>query len=451
MDLQKNNIKEVTIDAYASDGSGVARIDGFVVFVKGALRGETCLVRILKVLKNTAYAKIEKVLVTSPHRAEPVCPVFGKCGGCDFMHMDYEEELALKRERVQDALTRLGGSDIRVSAIHGADEIYGYRNKAIYGVSDSGGRIITGFYRGRSHDVTEVGECAIQADFSARAVAAVREWMEEYGVPAYDEKSRIGSIRHVFCRYAFGTAGGQVAVVSAVKDIPEADALVRKIREKCPETRGILLNVNKSAGNTVLAGDFYTLYGDERLEDTLCGNAFRLSPQSFYQINRAQAERLYELALDMAGLCGKETVLELYCGAGTITLCLATRAKRVIGAEIVPQAVENARANAERNCVKNVEFICADAADTAKKFAAEGLKPDVVVVDPPRKGLAQGAPSAIASMSPERIVYVSCDPATLARDVKIFASLGYALSRADAVDMFPRCAHVETVVKMIRQ
>lgn len=448
--LKKNEIFTVTIDGYSSDGSGVARIDGFVVFVKGALKGEVCRIKLLKVLKNIAYAKIEEIVEPSRHRLSPSCPVFGKCGGCDFLHMDYEEELSLKLGKVSDAIHRLGGADIPVDTIHGAETLEGYRNKAIYAVGQREGRTVTGFYRERSHDVMETNDCLIQAEFSARAAEAVREWMDSAKVSYYDEKTRKGCVRHVFCRYAFGTGKGQVAIVCAYRNLPEKNTLISKLCEKCPECTGIILNVNPAPGNTVLAGDFYTLWGSEYLEDTLCGLKFRFSPLSFYQVNHEQAEKLYSLALLFAGLTGNETVLELYCGTGTITLCLAGGTKKVIGAEIVPQAIENAKVNAEINGIDNVEFICADASDIAQKLSAQGLRPDIVVVDPPRKGLSAEVPAAIAGMEPGKVVYVSCDPATLARDIKVFAELGYKAVRAEAVDMFPRCAHVETVALLER-
>lgn len=449
--LKKNEIHTVTITGYSSDGSGVARIDGLVVFVKGALEGEECRIKLLKVLKNIAYAKIEEMIKPSEHRIAPACPVFGKCGGCDFMHMDYEEELKFKLKKVSDAVSRIGGTATPVAKIHGAEKQELYRNKAIYAVSRKDDKAVTGFYRERTHDVMEIDSCLIQAEFSARVSAAVREWMDESGAPEYNEKTGKGCVRHVFCRYAFGTGKGQAAIVCAYKNLPEKNALIAKIREKCPECTGIILNVNKNPGNTVLAGDFYTLWGEEYLEDTLCGHTFRFSPLSFYQVNRDQAEKLYSLALEFASLTGNETVLELYCGTGTITLSLAAGAKKVIGAEIVPQAIENAKDNAERNGIENAEFICADASDIAQKLSAQGLKPEIVVVDPPRKGLSPEVPTAIAEMAPSKVVYVSCDPATLARDIKVFASLGYEAQRIEAVDMFPRTVHVETVCLLERK
>lgn len=449
-ELKKNSVVTVTIEGYTHEGDGVAHVDGRVFFVKGALRGETVEARVLKDSRNIIYAKIDRLLDEAPTRIAPSCPNFGKCGGCDLLHMDYAEELNLKRRRVEDALRRIGGLDVIVTGIVGASSVENYRNKAIYAVGKNEGRTVTGFFRERSHDIVPTESCRIQADVADRAAAAVRRWMDRYFVTAYNEELRSGVVRHVFCRYAFATQKAQVTIVSNEKDIPHPEALVSEIRKACPETAGVVLNVNRTRGNTVLAGEFQTLWGDDFIIDELCGLKFKLSPRSFYQINSAQAEKLYDKALDYAALTGEETVLDLYCGTGTITLILASRAKRAIGAEIVEAAISDAWENAGLNDIKNVEFICADAGDAAQQLESRGELPDVVVVDPPRKGLAPEVIATISSLSPARVVYVSCDPATLARDLKIFDSHGYKAIEATAFDMFPRCAHVETVVLMSR-
>jgi 23S rRNA (uracil1939-C5)-methyltransferase len=449
-EIKKNSIFTVTIEGYTHEGDGVAHVDGRAFFIKGALLGETCQVRVLKDSRNIVYAKLEKLLTESPARIAPSCPNFGKCGGCDLLHMNYGEELYMKRRRVEDALRRIGGLDIIVTGIVGASSPERYRNKAIYAVGKREGRAVTGFYRERSHDIVPTELCGIQAEVSDRAAAAVRRWMDRFYVTAYSEELRSGVIRHVFCRYAFATNKAQVTVVSYEKELPHPDALVAEIRKACPETAGIVLNVNRTRGNTVLAGDFKTLWGEDFIVDELCGLKFKLSPRSFYQINSAQAEKLYAKALDYAALTGTETVLDLYCGTGTITLILAKQAKRAIGAELVEAAVSDAWENAALNGIENVEFICADAGDAAATLTEKEALPDVVVVDPPRKGLAPEVIATVAGLSPSRVVYVSCDPATLARDLKLFDSYGYKATEATAFDMFPRCAHVETVVWMSR-
>lgn len=450
-ELKKNELYTVTIEGYSSEGMGIARIDGQVVFIKGAISGETCKIKLLKVLKNCAYAKIEKIVEVSPHRVEPTCPVFGKCGGCDFMHMDYEEELRYKLQRVQDALTRLGGTDLQVEEILGAEEQKHYRNKAIFAVGAQKGLPAIGFYRGRSHDIVPADACGIQAEMSARAAGTVYRWMHLYKVSSYDETTGKGLIRHVFCRVGKQSGEGQVTIVATQKKLPHTDALIQEIQHACPEAVSIVLNYNPTKGNTVLAGTCITLWGSDTITDVLLGLRFKLSPLSFYQVNHDQAERLYEKALEFAGLTGGETVIDLYCGTGTITLCLAKQAGHVIGAEIAPAAVEDARENAENNGIQNAEFILADAGQAAKELKNRGICPDVVVVDPPRKGLSEDVPVTISEMDPARVVYVSCDPATLGRDIKRFAEVGYSVQRAAAVDMFPRCAHVETVVLLSRK
>jgi len=443
-DLSKNTVHTVYIEGYTSEGLGVARVDGRAVFVKGALRGETCRAKILKCGKNVCYAKVEQILTPSAARLTPACPVFGKCGGCDLMHLDYEEELEFKLQRVRDAFERIGGLDVPVKGIVGSEKTERYRNKAIYNVGEQGGKAVTGFYRARSHDIVATDKCLIQAEVSDRAAAALRRWMNRHRIPAYDEKTGKGLVRHLFCRYAFGTGRALITVVAADRRLPHLDDLIDELRESCPEAAGIVLNVNTTRGNTVLAGDFYTVWGDGRVEDILCSLRFSLSPLSFYQINSAQAERLYEKAVEYAQLSGFETVLDLYCGTGTISLVMAKSAGRVIGAEIVEAAVSDARENAAANGIEYAEFICADAADAAARLKESGVRPDVVVVDPPRKGLSPAVIETVCEMAPERVVYVSCDPATLARDLKLFDERGYKAREATAFDMFPRCAQLET-------
>lgn len=446
-ELAKNQLHTVTVTGYTAEGLGVARIDGRVAFIHGGVRDEVCVIRILKVLKNVAFGRVEEVLTASPARREPDCPHYPACGGCDFRHISYEEELEAKRRRVEDALCRVGGAVVPVEEIIGGEAVDGYRNKVQFPVSPEG---LAGFYRARSHEVVPALDCRLQAPQAGAAAGAVEGYLREFGVRAYDERTRRGLLRHIYVRT---NREGRALVCLAVngEELPHEEELVRRIRAACPDTAGIVLNVNTRDTNVVLGETYRTLWGEDALEDVLCGLTFRLSVPSFYQVNREQAERLYKKAAEFAGLTGRETVLDLYCGAGTITLTLAGGAGRVIGAEIVPEAVENARENASANGVTNAEFFCGDAGDVAKRLAAERLRPDVVVVDPPRKGLDAEVVPVIASMEPERIVYVSCDPGTLARDVKRFAGCGYRASRAAAVDLFPRTRHVETIVLLQRE
>ena len=442
---EKNRTYRARIEGYTSEGLGVARIDGQAVFVHRALRGEDCDVLILKVLKNAAFGKVVQVHEPSPHRREPDCPWYGRCGGCDFRHMDREEELYAKRQRVQDALHRIGGSDVSVEAIYSGEPLH-YRNKSQYPVS-AGGQV--GFYKARSHQLVPVERCLLQKPPADAAADALRRYIETYRVPGYDEKTRRGLLRHLYIRT---NQAGQslICVLVNGKKLPHEPELVSLLRQAVPETVGVVLGVNTQPTGAILGGEYRTLWGEDVLTDRLCDLTFRLSVPSFYQVNHDMAEVLYRTALDFAGLTGTETVLDLYCGTGTITLALAKKAKRVIGVEIIPAAIRDARENAARNAVENAEFFCADASQAAKQFAQTGVRPDVIVVDPPRKGLDETVVDAMAQMSPEKIVYVSCDPATLARDLRRLETHGYHTRTAQALDMFPRCAHVETVVLMSR-
>ena len=449
-ELKKNQVYEAEITGYTSTGSGVCRIGGRAVFVPLALAGEVWDVQILKVSSSAVYGKGVELKKASPARVVPDCPVFGKCGGCDLMHMSYEEECKMKLARVNDALRHIGGLDFTVDEILGADEgnQLRYRNKAIFAVGkNGGGRAVTGFYRERSHDVVPAPDCLIQTEAAVAVAAALRKFMDENHIEPYDEKSGKGQVRHIFTRCSLHNAQTVAVIVSARGLHDKTDALVDALRAACPQLTGVVLCVNKDPGNVVLNGEFHTLWGDECIEDTLCGLSFRISPQSFYQVNPRQAEKLYERAVEYACPDGG-TALDLYCGTGTISLCLAKRAEKVYGVEIVPDAVKNAVLNAARNNVKNAEFLEGDAFFAAKKLGDEGVRPDAVVVDPPRKGLAENVVQQIVAMKPARVVYVSCDPGTLARDLALFGTLGYKLQKATAVDMFPRCAHVETVCQL---
>ena len=447
--LKKNEIYTAEIDGFTSEALGVAHIASRAVFVRGALPGETWRIRIVKVTKSVCYGRGEELLSPAPERRAPECPVYGRCGGCACMHMSYAAELEFKRRKVDDALRRVGGLDIAVDGIIGSDAALGYRNKAVFAVG-GGSEPVFGFFRAGTHEVVPVEGCLLQSEAANACARAVTGWMRANGVPAYDEASGAGLIRHVFVRTS--RAGGAVCCVVTAGGLgPRTDSLAAALRAACPGLTGVVLCVNKSRGNTVLSGSFYTLWGEAEMTDSLCGSVFSIAPQAFYQVNPPQAERLYSRAVELALPELGGIVFELYCGAGTISLSLARRAGRVVGAEIVPEAVENARENARRNGAENVEFICADAAEAAEHFRRSGESPDVIVVDPPRKGMSAAAVRECAAMSPERIVYVSCDPATLARDAKLFKEYGYSPAAATAVDMFPRTSHVETVMLLCQQ
>lgn len=448
--LIKNQIYEARIEDYTAEGQGVARIEGCVVFVPNALAGELCRIRIEKAQKTWAAGKIVEILEKSTHRVNRECPVAKLCGGCDLWHMDYEEELWLKSRRVRDCLNRIGGETLESLPILGAPTCRGYRNKAQYPVALQKGRAYAGFFKAATHMVIENARCAILPPEMDGVKEAVIDYVNQCRVSVYDETAHTGLLRHIYVRR--GAVSGQILVCLAVngRKIPRPEALVERLK-RIEGFTTLVLSVNTKKGNVVLGDEQIVLYGDGRIEDTLCGLTFRLSPKSFYQVNHHQAQRLYEAAISQAEITKNDTVLDLYCGVGTITLCMAKAAGRVIGVEIVPQAVEDARENARRNGIKNAEFFCGDAGAAALELEKQGIQADVVVVDPPRKGLNADAIEALVRFAPRRIVYVSCDPATLARDVALLKERGYAVKNAMACDLFPRTVHVESVVCLTRR
>ncbi len=446
--LTKNEIYEAEVTGYTAEGAGVVRAGGVPVFVPGAAQGDILRVRIVKSLKSYAFGRIEEILSPSPDRIPQDCPAARQCGGCVFRHISYEAELRAKEQRVRDALSRIGGfSGLPVLPILGAAQPDRYRNKAQFPIGpDGSGGIALGFYAPHSHRIVACEDCLLQPAEFTRAMEAVRRWQAETGETVYDEGTGRGVLRHLYLRKGFASGQVTACIVANAKALRGEERLCALLREAVPGLTGVLLNVNREDTNVVLGRKNRVLWGSETLTDTLCGLRFSLSPHSFYQVNRDQAERLYAVAADYAALTGEETLLDLYCGAGTIGLSMAGKAKRLIGVEIVEAAVKNARANAAANGVTNAEFFCGDAAEAAAMLRGRGEAPDVVVVDPPRKGCGEELVSIVAQMAPSRVVYVSCDPATLARDLTYFAARGYAPQKAQTVDLFPRTAHVETVV-----
>ncbi len=448
--LTKNQIYEATVTDYTAEGQGVARIDGCAVFIPNSIAGEVYKVRIEVAKKNWAAGKIVEILEKSPHRVNRECPVAKLCGGCDFWHMDYEEETRLKAERVRTCLNRLGGENLESVEILAAPTCYGYRNKAQYPVSSKKGRAFAGFFKAGTHDVVENQRCLILPTETDAVKDAVVDYVNQFRITAYDEISHTGLLRHIYVRR--GAVSGQILVCLVVngRKLPRIEELLKRL-QKIEGFTTLVLSVNTKKGNAVLGDEFITLHGPGYIEDTLCGLNFRLSPRSFYQVNHHQAQRLYEAAIAQAEITKNDTVLDLYCGVGTITLCMASAAGKVIGVEVIPQAVEDARDNAARNGIENAEFFCGDAGQAALELEKQGIKADVVVVDPPRKGLNADTIEALARFAPRRIVYVSCDPATLARDVALLKERGYRLQNALAADLFPKTAHVESIVTLIRE
>ena len=443
--LTKNQIYEAIICDYTAEGLGVAKIEGCAVFIPNAVVGEKVLVRIEKAQKTWAAGKMTEILEKSPHRVNRECPVAKLCGGCDFWHMDYEEESRLKADRVRQALNRIGGENLDAMPILSAPTCHGYRNKAQYPVSSRKGRLFAGFFKAGTHEVIENDRCLILPPEADQVKNIVIDHGNRFHVTAYDETAHQGLLRHIYVRR--GAVSRQVLVCLAVngRKYPHVSELIEALKA-VPGFETLVLSVNTKKGNAVLGDEFITLFGPGYIEDTLCGLTFRLSPRSFYQVNHHQAQRLYDAAISLAGITKEDTVLDLYCGVGTITLAMAKAAGKVIGVEVIPQAVEDARENAKRNGIENAEFFCGDAGQAALMLEKQGTRADVVVVDPPRKGLNADAIEALSRFNPRRIVYVSCDPATLARDVALLKERGYALQSATAADLFPRCAHVESVV-----
>lgn len=443
--MEKQKTYTVEITGLTAEGAGVARIDGQVVFVPGVIPGETCKIKIEHIGRSNAFASLIAVEKASPHRVKPECEYFGRCGGCTFWHMDYKCELKCKKQRVKDALSRIGGVEFPELSITGSESIYAYRNKVQFPVQAKGKNICAGFYRAGSHEVISIADCKIQPQRANTVRAAVLKWMKEEKIPAYDERTHKGIVRHIYLRCGEKTGELLVCVVCNCEALPQKKTLTEKLLSCGAGVTGVVLNYNTRKSNVILSDHFETLYGSGMLEDELLGLRFRLSPAAFYQVNHDQAERLYEKAIEFADLDGTQTVLDLYCGSGTITLCLAKHAKKVIGVEIVDAAIRDAKENVRQNEIQNAEFFCADAGQAAQRFAEENVQPDVIVIDPPRKGVSENVIEAMEKMSPARIVYVSCDPATLARDVKRLEERGYRAEKAHCFDLFPRCAHVETV------
>ncbi len=444
--LKKNQIFRMTCESFGSDASGVCRHDGMAVFVPFLLPGEEAEVRIVKAEKRYAFGRAEKLLTASPDRREPPCPAYRRCGGCSCQHMSYAASLEYKRIQVRELLRRVGGIETDVPPVLGMDEPFHYRNKGTYPVGCSGGRPVCGFFAPRSHSLVPLpaGGCLIQRPKSAAAVSALVAWMEEAGAAPYDEAGHAGLIRHIMTRMA-GDGRTVVTLVCASGSIPRASLLVSQMREALPSLSGLCLLVNPRTDNVILDGELRVLWGSAELPMTLCGLRFSVSPQAFFQVNPQQTERLYGLALDFAGLTGRETVADCYCGAGTISLLMAGHALKVTGIEIVPQAIENAKKNAIANGISNAEFLCRKTEEILPRMVSDGARPDVVILDPPRKGCDPAVLAAIAEAGPDRVVYISCGAPALARDARILCDAGYTLDRVQCVDMFCWTGDVETV------
>ncbi len=452
VELKKNELYTTEIVDYTTEGAGVCKINGVTVFVANAAVGDKAAVKILKINKHYAYGKIETILDSSDHRIDVDCPVFEKCGGCTFRHISYDSELVFKRKRVQDALTRIGGINAEfLSPIVRSDSCDHYRNKAQLPITvDKEGKVCVGFFAPRSHRVIPLNSCYLQSAVFDEAIRLFLSWANQFHISCYDETTHTGILRHLYLRYAEKTNQLMVCVVANAPVLKKDTQLVKMLVEQLPCLKTVVLNVNTEKTNVIVGKVCHTLYGSGYITDELCGLSFRISPLAFYQVNRTQAEKLYTLAAEFADLKPDEILVDMYCGTGTIGLTMANKVKKLIGIEIVPQAIEDAKRNAWDNQISNAEFICADAAAAAVDLQTRNICPDCIILDPPRKGCDSGLIRTISEMRPKRLVYVSCDPATLSRDIKLFSVYGYVVSKAAPVDMFPRTPHVECVVLMTK-
>ena len=449
MDIKKNDEIKLNIEAVTSEGSGVGHYEGIAVFVRGAVPGDEIIAHIIKVSGRYCIGIIKELLSPSKSRIESDCGASDKCGGCSFRNMTYDEELKYKRQRVIDAVQRIGHLEVDVNNVIGADSVDAYRNKAQYPVLIENGELIAGFYAYKSHRIIPCAGCKLQNAAFDKCLSAFATWVKTAEISSYSEETGRGLLRHIYLRIAEATGEIMACAVINGDSLPMKEVLIDELC-KIDGIKSICFNVNKEKSNVILGDKTVTVWGSETISDVLLDKRFEISPNSFYQVNHNQCEKLYTIAADYAGLTGSETVVDLYCGAGTIGLTMADRAERIFGIEIVPQAIENARRNAEINGINNAEFFCGDALDGAKELEKRKIGADVVILDPPRKGCDSALFDVIERMSPKKIVYVSCDSSTLARDLAILDEKGYEAQEITPVDMFPRTPHVECVVLMSR-
>ena len=477
--LKKDDQVTIEIEDIGTDGAGIGKADGYTLFVKDAVIGDIIKAKVIKAKKTYGYARLMEIITPSKDRVEPVCPVARQCGGCQIQQMSYSAQLKYKQKLVRDNLARIGGiTDCEVLPVIGMENPFNYRNKAQYPVGrNKDGKVVIGFYAGRTHSIVDYTQCAIGAPENAQILEKIRTFINENNISVYDEQSHKGLIRHILIRTGKHTGQIMVCLIINGKTLPHADKLADCLKD-ISGMSSIMININKERTNVILGSECSVIWGNSYIEDSICGIMFRISPLSFFQVNPVQTEKLYRKALEYAELTGNETVWDLYCGIGTISLLMATKARKVYGVEIVPQAIEDAKNNALRNSLNNAEFFVGKAEEVVPRIYDEDMKkaenepvdskenskensglpdsasdesvmrinPDVVVVDPPRKGCDETLLDTIVKMNPKRIVYVSCDSATLARDLKYLAANGYEIDRVQPVDQFAHTVHVETVV-----
>ncbi|MGE5474193.1 MAG: 23S rRNA (uracil(1939)-C(5))-methyltransferase RlmD [Ignavibacteriales bacterium] len=449
--VEKNKDYIIDINDQGHEGQGIGKVEGFTVFVDGAIAGEKVEAKIVKIEKSFAYGKLFKIIKPSNVRIEPDCSVFNRCGGCHLQHKSYDAQLRFKTKIVRDAIQRIGGlGDIQIKDTIGMEDPWNYRNKAQYPVGVIDGNMVFGFYASRTHEIIQGQDCIIQDKKSYEIAKNVVEFFKENRISAYDEKTGKGLIRHIIIRTGLNTGEIMLVVVANGENLPKNKEFVDYMKSKNPQITSIILNINKKNTNVILGYANKVLAGRDYIMEKLGEYTFKISPLSFFQVNPIQTEILYGKAVEYAGLTGKETVFDLYSGIGTISLFLSGKAKKVYGIEVVEPAVENARENAKINGVNNAEFLCGEVEKVMPELYAKGETANVVVLDPPRKGCEKVLIDTVVEMGPERIVYVSCNPSTLARDLKVFAEKGYKVKEIQPVDMFPQTYHVECCVLLAR-
>ncbi len=449
--MKKNDYIEAKCIDYTHDGQGIVKVDGFPVFVKNMIVDEIGKVKIIKVVKNYAVGRLIELYQTSPYRSEPICPLFKQCGGCHLQHLSKEGQQEFKTKRVKDTLERIGKCFVPVEPCLMMENPWYYRNKVQVPVGENNGHLISGFYKQHSNDIVENDKCFIQNDESNQLVKRVKELLELYHESAYDKIKKVGNIRHILVKNSYHQDGLMLVLITYKNKIKGIDKIILTLVDEFPHLKTIIQNINKRHDNVILGEEVNVLYGEGYIEDQLLGNTYRISTQSFYQVNPIQVEHLYSKAIEYASLTKDDVVIDAYCGIGTISLSMAKYVKKVYGVEIVPQAIVDAKNNALRNHIDNVEFTCQDAGEFMVEMANKNINIDVVMVDPPRKGCSEIFLNQLITLSPRKVVYISCDVATQARDILYLQQHGYKACVAQPVDMFPHSHHIENIVQLIKE
>ena len=448
--VEKNTYYDVTFEDLTHDGAGVAKIEGFPIFVPNGLPDEKAKIKVTKVNKGYGFGRLIEIYQKSEYRVDAPCPIYKECGGCQLQHLSYEGQLVAKQKQVQEVLTRIGKlQNIKVHSVLGMDNPWRYRNKAQVPVADREGGLVAGFYQQRSHEIIDMEACLIQQEKNDLVVQTVKTICEKFGIQAYDEKNNKGTLRHIMARYGLVSGEIMVVLVTRTRELPQKNKIILEITENLPGVKSIVQNINSKQTNVIFGNETNVLWGEEYIYDNIGDIKFAISARSFYQVNPEQTKVLYDKALEYAGLTGEETVIDAYCGIGTISLFLAQKAKKVYGVEIVPEAIEDAKRNAALNHIDNAEFAVGEAEVVIPAWYKDGVRADVIVVDPPRKGCDEALLQTILKMKPKKVVYVSCNPATLARDLRVLEDGGYKTAEVQPVDMFPHTVHCEAVAKLI--